>query len=318
MKNIKQFNDFAGEDGYLIVDGLSNEVEGGKKKLSDVKNEIISEIPEPPEQVNADWEQNDDTKKDYIKNKPTVEDGAQVNKIESISIDDTKLVIDENKNVNINIDNGGLEFLNGSLEINTGTGGLYVKDGELDVHCKYPIENYSSSDEQDIRLIYDDSTLLTGSNGLEVANPVPDTDDADDGDVLTYSNDEIVWKSIDFPNRIKDCDSSSEGLLYHQSGSNEGYYWLSVGNGFEIDTNGHYGNLNLEVPVPNPNDGNTQAENGSVLTYDANSDEIVWAAPTGLTKDEADTYYAPKSEFDDLVAWLAPISANLVIAASNN
>lgn len=55
MKNIKQFNDFAGEDGYLIVDGLSNEVEGGKKKLSDVKNEIISEIPEPPEQVQANW-----------------------------------------------------------------------------------------------------------------------------------------------------------------------------------------------------------------------------------------------------------------------
>lgn len=72
MKNIKQFNDFAGEDGYLIVDGLSNEVEGGKKKLSDVKNEIINEIPEPPEQVQANWEQDDDTQKDYIKNKPDI------------------------------------------------------------------------------------------------------------------------------------------------------------------------------------------------------------------------------------------------------
>ena len=70
MKNIKQFDDFTGEDGYLIVDGLSNEVEGGRKKLSDVKNEIISEIPEPPEQVNADW--NAESGKAPILNKPTI------------------------------------------------------------------------------------------------------------------------------------------------------------------------------------------------------------------------------------------------------
>ena len=184
IQEISAFSNFSGtnEQGYVIVGG-SNGVEGGKKILSDI-------VPVVPEQVQADWEQDDNTQKDYIKNKPDVS-----NKIESISIADTKLVPDENKNVNINLTNGGLTLEQCILKINTGTGGLYVNDGELDIHCEYPLTNNPSSDGKCIKLSYDDSTLLTGAYGLEVANPVPDTYNANDGDVLTYNEDtdEIVW-----------------------------------------------------------------------------------------------------------------------------
>lgn len=66
-QEIREFGDFTGENnqGYIIVGGKTADIEGGKKLLSDV-------IPSVPEQVQSDWEQDDDTQKDYIKNKPTI------------------------------------------------------------------------------------------------------------------------------------------------------------------------------------------------------------------------------------------------------
>lgn len=66
-QEIREFGDFTGENnqGYIIVGGKTADIEGGKKLLSDI-------VPNVPEQVQADWEQDDDTQKDYIKNKPTI------------------------------------------------------------------------------------------------------------------------------------------------------------------------------------------------------------------------------------------------------
>lgn len=36
MKDIRYFNDYAGEDGYIIVDSIEGEIPGGKKKLSEL------------------------------------------------------------------------------------------------------------------------------------------------------------------------------------------------------------------------------------------------------------------------------------------
>ena len=40
---IKEYDDFAGQDGYIIVDGLDNQTPGGKKLLSD-----LSAVPDLP------------------------------------------------------------------------------------------------------------------------------------------------------------------------------------------------------------------------------------------------------------------------------
>lgn len=130
-----------------------------------------------------------------------IESGAEVNKINSISIGNTTILPDANKNVNINIANGGLELRNGNLEIQTGTGGLYVDSTGLDIHCTSPLKNVSG-DNPGVELKYDDTfTIIDYGNPQEpdeklaVKNPVPDTDDASNGDVLTYdgATDEIVW-----------------------------------------------------------------------------------------------------------------------------
>ena len=358
MKNIKQFDDFTGEDGYLVVDGLTDSVPGGKKSLSDVKNEIISEVPTPPEQVNADW--NAESGKAQILNKPTVENGAQVNKIESISIGYTEIEPDENKNVNIDILDGGLDFNNGSLQINAGTGGLYVKNGELDVHCKYPLENYGSTDEHDIRLKYDD-TLTLNQNALSVAEPLPSKSNENYRKLLVLNdNKDAIWSdSIPFGSGSEECENNYITPKIPVAVPKDFYYSEDDNHGFPSDYEIEW--RDATPPAPNPGfdysdapigtkksfnlistvqnineefyntreydyaweetqnipDPKTGSHNGHILTYDS-SEGIVWAAPTGLTKAEADTYYAPKSDFDDLVAWLAPISANLVIAASNN
>lgn len=309
MKNIKQFNDFAGEDGYLIVDGLSNEVEGGRKKLSDVKNEIIGEIPEPPEQVNADW-------------------NAESGKAQILNVPDVLKEIPE-------------------PDYSSSGTVLSVKSGEL--RWDWP--------QIDIDDYVDGVTIdADANNSLYVLNPLPE-DVGKEGDVLTVENGEPTWKELEIPNVPIESISIDNTELVPDENKNvniaiESDCGLYVNNNNELsfgvdsgDTSPlcirssnelsfqydgtltivHSGSnenyLSVAIPVPKPSADHSDI--GKVLTVQQasnpnNSDEIVWAAPTGLTKAEADSYYAPKSEFDDLVAWLAPISANLVIAASNN
>ena len=84
-QEIREFGDFTGENnqGYIIVGGKTADIEGGKKLLSDI-------VPVVPEQVQADWEQDDDTKKDYIKNKPNI---PQIDEVTIIINDENKLAV---------------------------------------------------------------------------------------------------------------------------------------------------------------------------------------------------------------------------------
>ena len=245
MKNIREFDDFEGQDGYLIVDGLTEDVSGGKKKLSD----IVSE------QVQSDWEQDDTTAKDYIKNKPDVS-----NKIESISIADTELEPDENKNVNIGLGNwlnidsnnnlyvipnfgGGTGGLNCdcdsdydlSVSVDDSTIGIYHDGGNLHVIC----DNDTIYDtNRGIGVLYDNDTITTKNGyGLEVANPVPDTDNANNGDVLTYNGDtdEIVWQTpqggASLPDTPSDYATRNYVLGFNKSTGELAWQEISNGSG---------------------------------------------------------------------------------------
>lgn len=132
-QEIREFGDFTGENnqGYIIVGGKTADVEGGKKLLSDV-------IPVVPEQVQSDWEQEDDTQKDYIKNKPDIPTAPDIETTGDGS--------------------GAIRLSNGSITLN--------------------IDRNSLTDRDDI---------------LAVQVPVPDTDNANDGDVLTYEDGTIKW-----------------------------------------------------------------------------------------------------------------------------
>lgn len=45
MKEIKEFKDFEGQDGYLIIDGLDEQTPGGKKLLSELGGSNVPNYP---------------------------------------------------------------------------------------------------------------------------------------------------------------------------------------------------------------------------------------------------------------------------------
>lgn len=113
----------------------------------------------PPAQLQADWEQEDDTQKDYIKNKPTVENGAQVNKIEGIVIQKPHAT-------------GDVLPINDKLvTLNFGSGALVDDAGNLDFYCTAPLCNGEASDGGAM-LAYD-NTLTLKNDALSVADPLP-------------------------------------------------------------------------------------------------------------------------------------------------
>lgn len=164
-QEISAFSNFSGtnEQGYVIVGG-SNGVEGGKKILSDI-------VPVVPEQVQADWEQDDDTQKDYIKNKPDI---PQID-------EETIIINDENKLAVAKPIPDSIGYAHNVLTVET-------NDGDLSWHEPTVYKagkglNYSSGGSE-----------IT----FNVAVPIPDpkgSPAANDGDVLTYNaqSDEIVW-----------------------------------------------------------------------------------------------------------------------------
>ena len=44
-KAIKEYNEFAGQDGYVIVDGLDDQTPGGKKLLSELGGSNVPNYP---------------------------------------------------------------------------------------------------------------------------------------------------------------------------------------------------------------------------------------------------------------------------------
>ncbi len=107
-------------------------------------------------------------------------------------------------------------------------------------------------------LAYDDTLTTTYHQGeekpnrLSVAVPVPDNTSGE-GAIL-------CWQS------------GAQGIEPHA-------VWCSPGNNdILVDTTN--GDIRLAFPVPDPK-GWHQANDGDVLTYNAQSDEIVWAAPQG-------------------------------------
>ena len=204
-----------------------------------------------------------------------IEAGAEVNKIESISIDDTELEPDVNKNVNIELDGRWLHIdedncIYVSPSYGEGTGGL---------HCD---SNYGLSvavddstigiyhDGGNLHVYYDTDTITTANgNGLEVANPVPDpkgSHPAANGDVLTYNatSDEIVWAAPTTLHVDDDTIKNTNGTL-------------SVNYGTGLTVYGYAGENKLCVANPVPTF--TTADAGKVLTINAAGNGLEWALP---------------------------------------
>lgn len=131
----------------------------------------------------------------------SIETGAEVNKIERISIGYTEIEPDVNKNVNIGFSGSWLTTdENNNIYVSPsyggGTGGLNCdSDYDLSVAVDKSTIGIYHTEGGTLHVICDNDTIVENGNGLEVAYPVPDTDNASNGDVLTYdgATDEIVW-----------------------------------------------------------------------------------------------------------------------------
>lgn len=142
--------------------------------------------------------------------------------------------------------------VNAALVNSTGTALAYdISSGGICV--KYDAERALDVDHDKLGVSFDDSTIVMGDDGLEVAVPVPDN--------TTGEGEILCWQS------------GGQGIEPHA-------VWCSTSNDIVVDTTN--GDIRLAVPVPDPN-GSPAANDGDVLTYDAQADEIVWAAPQGGT-----------------------------------
>ena len=165
--------------------------------------------------VNGDDLVLQDSRVDAISEKVEgIETGAEVNKVESISIEGTEFVPDENKCINIGL--------------YSGTGGLAWDEG-LYIPTQKPLYR-GTSEHPGIYFGYDNSTLeLNDDDVLSVKNPVPDTDAANDGDVLTYNatSDEIVWAAPQ-PCKIPEYTQSDAGKVLAVKADGSGLEWISL------------------------------------------------------------------------------------------
>lgn len=161
---ISAFGNFTGTNtqGYVIIGGKDG-VEGGKKLLSDI-------VPVVPAQVQADWEQDDDTQKDFIKNKPNIP-----------QIDEETIILDDEDKLSVanpipySIGNAGKV-----LTVETNQGDLSWQDL---ITYKNGIGLSKAGGGSDI----------TFSVDVPVPDPTDQSEPASDGDVLTFSGDDIVW-----------------------------------------------------------------------------------------------------------------------------
>lgn len=157
---IKEYGDFAGQDGYLIIDGLDEQTPGGKKLLSELGG---SNVPNYPTDVATS-----DTKRYHLK--------------------------------------------------------VYNQAGDLQV--KWDDETYYD--------VANNGGLAKASGGNTISFSI-DTGDANDGDVLTYSGDNIVWTApaggTSLPDTPSDYTSKSYVLGFNKSTGELAWQQISNGSG---------------------------------------------------------------------------------------
>ena len=227
-----------------------------------------------------------------------IETGAEVNKIESISIsindsESTELVPDDNKNVNINLGggSGGLDY--------TSEDGLYIPTHQP-LYCGYA--------DRGIFLGYDDSTLeLNDDKELTVVNPVPDIDEANDGDVLSYVDGEIVWMEPK-ESPIPEEPGETSHLMYN--GATEKIEWWSMD---ELKTKAGIGLTSDGSAAPTIGIDTDGANDGYILTYNASTSNVVWKAPQipSYTTADAGKVLAVNAAGTGL-EWISLVPANAV------
>jgi len=209
-----------------------------------------------------------------------IEAGAEVNKIEGISIDYTEMDI-YNKKANISL-GAGLQYdnINNELTVRTGTGGIVISGTDIDILCKSPLRN-AGGDYPGVELRYDNTlTKINYSRDperpdekLSVKTPVPTpiTDHSDVGKVLTVhqasdpnDSDEIVWAAPTTLHVDDDTIKNTNGTL-------------SVNYGDGLTVYGYAGANKLCVANPVPTF--TTADAGKVLTINAAGNGLEWTLP---------------------------------------
>lgn len=248
--------DSVGENTWVPV-----EVAGKQGKKVD-----LSTIGGSVEQKQADWNQSDSTKPDFIKNKPDVipPDGKTI----------------------VTSSNGTLRLSNFD-EDNTETGAVPVYDGTDIEWKKIPEALYDTdtANAGDVLTFDGDdvvwsaaSELSTNESTLDITDSVLsfDTSEASDGSVLTYvGNGDVSWQPSEPELDLKSIDSS--GGTHFSSIQIAGYKYAPV-NTVPIKTSNSIDWVGLPNGVPAP--ASDHGDVGNVLAVvrneNGNTDNIVW------------------------------------------
>jgi hypothetical protein len=175
---------------YATTTDLTNGLAGKQDTLTagsniTITNNVISASAAPQEQAN--WAETDNTKVDYIKNKPAnlVQDANYVHTDNNFTnADATKLSgIATGAEVNVQAD----------WDESDSSSDAYIKNKPaiprpLSAGAGIAIAN----DVVSVKLA--DNSIASDSNGLSVALPVPDTTYAAPGTVLTIRGDGMIWQ----------------------------------------------------------------------------------------------------------------------------
>lgn len=227
--------------------------------------------------------------------------------INSISLDGNGLEPDSNKNVNIPVGDGltvgdqGLSVANplppadefysreilGAIDgsqqwmIVSGSGGLTTKPGdhgdppELHVNIDYKTITCDYNDKLIVNI--DDETITTNEDDqLTVATPVPGTDEATSGDVLTYDGDDIVWSTPFTPPPADNYDNNAVLTVQVDNHGNPSYQWerrvqvVYAGTGL-CETSSSAADVQATLAIDT-----YDAHNGDVMCYDSNR-EVFWS-----------------------------------------
>ena len=230
--------------------------------------------------------------------------------IDSISVDETVLDIDANKNVNIPLgdglvydaDGGGVHTLHAKLD---GSGGIEASsEGHLYVSATLPLYTYDEP-KNSIFLGYDETLALNDDGDLVVATPVPPPgEDTTEGDILTYDGNGIVWAQPPIPNidsisvgdtpiepvaknvNIPLATTTTAGAMSADDKEllDNMVNITSISEDLDLDTNGE---LQIVNPVPSPpgDDGiyNLMADSDGIGWYT----RVYYRAGDGLDSDSA-------------------------------
>lgn len=196
--------------------------------------------------------------------------------INSISLDGNELEPDSNKNVNIPVGDGlTVNSNDGQLCVSVdASGGLHVSEGQLYVKAIPPL--YTDDAPTDGIYLEYDNTMTLGEHGLSVATPVPGTDDAVSGDVLTYDGDDIVWSTPFTAPPADMYDNNAVLTVQVDVNGNPSYQWerrvqvVYAGTGLR-ETSSSAADVQATLAIDTDD-----AHNGDVMCYDSNR-EVFWS-----------------------------------------